>query len=415
MTKPRCDHLPQSARNSSSKWRGGRLSKSRVENTLTVAIFALLLLAPLIALLLGVRPSEAREGKPIASAPPFSVGKTFDASYYAMVDVFILDNMPLRQESAAAINASIYAVTGESPVEAAFVSRDDIWFLREDFTIPCVEQSRPEELSSAVQKWEASSKGTTDFIVVVAPDKSTIINENVTARTRLARGCQMAQMEQLRAAFEGTDNLIDVWTPLTAAYTDWLADGEASDPLYFSNDSHWTFRGARVMVETVLESLNAGPFEPSNPLHQSERTLVGDITRRLGLERTETVPEHTVNRANVQTKRVVDTTPSRQGVRKYTSTAGVQPDLASDAAALVPGRTVILHDSMMKYAEAMLAPYFEHVEFIHWDDLYGGDFFGRVADADRVIIETVQRRISLSEQALLDPTFADRMTASVSP
>lgn len=374
----------------------------RLEYLATVICFGALLVGPWLAGALGVRASESTENRPLLSAPGFELGRLLDTEQFSDLEAFLTDHLPLRQESAAMVNAAMYAATGESPVENAFVDRRGTWTLSDDYLDPCVGEFRPADLAATVADWERASRDTTDVIVIVAPDKSAAIDDHPGYRNRIADSCRINRELQLLDSFASTDDLVDLWTPLRER----VRSGER-DAVYFTNDSHWTFDGATTLSTTLVDQLAPGLYDPDAVVPVEQVTLIGDVTRRLGWERVESVNRLRSNRPGVTTELTVERTNWPQGVRIYTSVGGD---------GLITGKTVIVHDSMMNYAEAVLAPYFEHIEFVHWNDLVNGDVVGRAADADRIVFQFVQRDLSARvRDPLLRPDFVEAMTSAVAP
>jgi hypothetical protein len=377
--------------------------RRRLEHQLTVGIFVSLILAPAILGVVGLRASAERENRPLLDWPALSIDDALDSERYSDIEAFLTDHLPLRQESAAAINRAIHAVTGESPVEDAFVDSSGVWNLSEDFLDACIGNFRADELAERVESWEAASNGTTDIVIAVAPDKSSILIEDFGARNRLADTCQVQREQMLRDAFATSDDLLDLWSPLRAR----AADDE--DRLFFRNDSHWTSSGAISMADAVVELFSPGLFDPSDLRPTDEVIVTGDVTRRLGWEEDEATDRLVAARESVTTEVEVTPSTSGQGVRTYSS-------VSTTPGRLVPGSTVVVHDSMGNYAEGMLAPYFERVQFVNWNDLAAGEFLALVPSADRIVFETVQRAMyPRVDDPLLAGAFDDAMRNALAP
>ena len=379
--------------------------RHRLEHILTVGLFVALILSPWVVGALGVRASAERENRPLAESPGWSVGDALDSGRFADFEAFVTDHLPLRQESAAAINWALYAATGESPVENAFVDASGVWSLSEDFLDACVGEFRATALADSVAGWEAASDGTTDIVIMVAPDKSSVLNAEFGVRNRIADSCQAQREQQLRDAFAVGDDLVDLWSPLRGR----AAAGE--DGLYFVNDSHWTSRGSITMAAALVERFSPDLFDSTQvmPAAPAAVTVTGDVTRRLGWERDETIDRLASFRPGVSTDQEVVPSLTDQGVRIYTSAAG-RPEQ------LISGTTVIVNDSMGNYAEGMLAPYFERVVFVNWNDLAGGEFLPFVPSADRIVFETVQRAMyPRAIDPLLDPAFNQELRSALAP
>lgn len=373
----------------------------RLEYLLTATCFGLLLVGPWLAGALGVRASESTENRPLLPAPSVELERLLDTEQFSEIEAFLTDHLPLRQESAAIVNKGMYAATGESPVESAFVDRSGTWTLSDDYLDPCVGEFRPDDLATTIAGWEDTSEGTTDMILLVAPDKSVIVDDQPGYRNRVADSCQVKRELQLVESFAGTGNLIDLWTPLRQR-----VQGGDRTTVYFTNDSHWTFDGATALSKALVDSLAPGIYDPAAIVPVEQVTVTGDVTRRLGWEYEESVDRLRSDRPGVTTELAIEETGWPQGVRVH----------RSEGRDLIAGRTIVVHDSMMNYAEAVLAPYFEHIEFVHWNDLVDADGVGRAADADRIIFEFVQRDMSArTRDPLLRPDFDDALRAALLP
>ncbi len=379
------------------------MTRRRLEHALTVGFFIALILTPWVLGAIGLRASAERENRPLREWPEWSVGHALDSGRFAEVEAFVTDHLPLRQESAAAINRALYAATGEAPVENAFVDADGVWSLSEDFLDACVGVFRATELGTRVAGWETASNETVDVLITIAPDKSSVINDAFGPRNRLADDCQVQREQELRDGFANGDDLLDLWTPLR----DRAAAGE--EGLFFTNDSHWTSSGSISMAAALTNRFSPGLFDPVDIQPADAATVTGDVTRRLGWEEDETIDRLVSIRDGVSTDREITPSTSGQGIRAYTS-------VSEQPGQLISGTTVIVHDSMGNYAEGMLAPYFERVQFINWNDLAAGEFFALVPSADRIVFETVQRAMyPRTDDPLLNPEFDQGLRAALTP
>jgi hypothetical protein len=377
--------------------------RRRLEHVLTLVCFLTVILSPWIAGALGLRASPERENRRFEPVPELSPRDVLDSERFAAVEAFVTDRLPLRQEYAAWINDVLYRWSGESPVADAFVTRDGLWTLSEDYLDACAAFPAP-LLQERIDEWETASGGAVDVVLVVAPDKSSIRNAELGPRSRLADNCQVQRERDLTQALGPGGDLVDLWTPLRARH----AAGERG--LYFTHDSHWTGSGAVTLAESLVDAFVPGLFDATVVEPADRATVTGDVTARLGWERDETIDRLISVRPGVDSELTMTPTPSGQGVRSYSSTARGP----GDPAPFVAGRTVVVHDSMGNYAEGMLAPYFEHVRFVNWNDLAAGEFLPLVAGADRIVFQTVQRAMGARiVDPLLSPSFDEALRAAL--
>jgi hypothetical protein len=64
----------------------------------------------------------------------------------------------------------------------------------------------------------------------------------------------------------------------------------------------------------------------------------------------------------------------------------------SSGPALIPGRTVIVHDSFLLRSVPLLNPYFEHIQYLDWEELesHPTQAAGLLRGADRVVIQLIE-------------------------
>ena len=114
------------------------------------------------------------------------------------------------------------------------------------------------------------------------------------------------------------------------------------------------------------------------------RERFGDLYRLMGSNRPDIVPIVSTERPGVIVRRTVQPGTTFRGVRTYKARAlpGTQ---------LIPGTTLIVHDSFYDAAERQLTPYFEKSILMHWSDLTAAAENGTLPPIDRVVFETSQR------------------------
>lgn len=366
------------------------------ETRLTVAAFFGLLLVPWLAGVAGSRPTTV-DNRPLGSFPEFGPAAVSDGSFFSALDTFVLDHMPLRQRLAGDWSTAQYAATGWSPAENVFIGTDGTLFLSQDFLSACEFEYDPTTVTDRVSQWDAlaADRGAA-VMLVIAPDKGAIRTDLYSGRAGLARDCSERRRSEWTAGMVGARAFLPLWDELRVAQ----AGQDAS--LYYHYDSHWTFEGAGVFARLLVDRLQPGIWDPDDVVEREVQSVKADIARRLGWSRIEDRPVLASERADVRTdfdERDVD---GVRTVRRYRST--------SETASLIPGSTIVLHDSMMNFAELQLAPYFEDVTFVHWRDVDASGFFDLVAEADRLVIEVVERSSHIeATRFFLDPTIDARM------
>lgn len=374
----------------------------RAESRLTIAVVVLVLISPWLAGAAGVRPSTA-ENRPLTALPDLTYAHLLDATTYTTLESFLVDHTPLRREVASATNTLLIRASGQSPMSNVFLGRNGTLFLSEDFTQPCAHRYDYTDLAEEIHRWEAASPSAArQVLYVVAPDKSSVLVDRLDERSRLANDCQQRRHAEHDAAFADGDDALLLREALSAS-----ARAGSTDHTYFRYDSHWTYWGAAEYAAALVDRFAPGQFDWNEIVAGAEYVVQADIARRLGWDRREPRPVLSVERPGVETAlREIDIAGTRT-VREYRSTS-------DGTTSLVPGRTLVLQDSMNNFAELMIAPHFEHVEFVHWNDIDAAQFWRRVSDADRIVIETVERQSHVRlAQVVLEDEFRGLMAAAI--
>ncbi len=370
----------------------------RQEFLLTVVLLVGILISPWIARVVGIDVFRV-DPSPPESFPEIDLAHLLDAPRFAQIDGYLADRMPLRGEAAQAATRTFAAVSGDAPVSNVFIGDDGNLFLADDFTSPCTVDYSAQRLAETLRGWQDAGEGR-DVFLTIAPDKSAIQVELLPYRAEAANDCQVAREIELVDAFSTTDQLIEVWQPLRAAERP-----ESPYRNYYRYDAHWTYRGALVFVEQLLDHLAPGQFKTATVVKGKNRRNPGAIARRLGWDEYEFRTKLGCNRPGTTTTESLDDV-GIHGIRRYKSTG------TDD---LIGGHTLVLHDSMMRYAEDPLACHFASIEMMHWDDFESAGFVDRVAAADRIIIESVQRSIHIrTANQLLDPAVDAAITQNLS-
>jgi hypothetical protein len=140
-------------------------------------------------------------------------------------------------------------------------------------------------------------------------------------------------------------------------------------------------------VQQLVERLQPGLWRDSD-LHATGQTeLVPDLTRLLGLPKTDHEESYAIVRPGVTTTEGPPTPVQDDfAIRHFRST--------STAAALIPGHTVMLYDSFTLPAVEMLAPFFSDLTLVHWNVIGKADVEGLLRDADRVVAEGAEREFA---------------------
>ena len=356
------------------------------------AVFLLVLTVPTLALLAGARPLNIEERR-LAAMPSLSPEALLTTPFYADVDRALVDHFPLREAAAATFGHVIYDILGASPSKQVVVGADGWLFFRGEVRPVCRFGAAGLAGQIGAIQSELAPAGRR-VVLAVVPDKHGILPETLGPAAVLGRPCtdhHRASFRKLAAADDSA--IVDLWTPLLAAHA-----AEPDTALYFQRDSHWTPAGAVVAIQQIVDALEPGVWDPTEVRAEGLETRGDELSRLMGLIRSEDAEQYRVDREGHVEGTVLDEASTRGGdpVDAYT-VLGSGP--------VVPGTTVILYDSFFNIRRSLIIPWFEHSIWIRTTDLHGHPDLARFAAGyDTLLFEIVERQAyATSPRELLLP------------
>jgi hypothetical protein len=360
--------------------------------------FAALLLSPWLA---GIKTNPTPDRQP-AAWPQLTLQSLGKTETYRAIDAVVKDHIAARPAVVSGLGQGAFAL-GRLSLSPKVISLNGNLLFAEDFTNPCpyVASYRPDLLQTQLTDWTAAAAlNGRKLLLMVPPDKSQIVSSAIPKSLSV---CQDAISTKTAQTFTPTQTpeFIDLKKSVTAIQQRFPTD------TYQHGDSHWTQIGAMAFLGSAIASLEPSlvPEVRSQLDHPiiSRWNRAGDLYRLMGFNRNDSVPRILSTRPGVTTIRTVKTSPSgRQEATYITSTAGPK---------LVPGKTLIIHDSFGAATEEPMAPYFSHLEYLHWNDFVPAAKNGKMPAFDNIIFESVDR--ILAERAvtvLLDPAISATVT-----
>ncbi len=258
------------------------------------------------------------------------------------------------------------------------VGTDSYLFIAQDWTVPC--QDAGQAAASAGRTGQLTSairRSGREVALVVAPDKSTVRSGNVVASRVPGKACADRQKAALWSALAKDPALVDLRRPLSSA--------GSKHQTYWRKDTHWTPTSSGVYAQQLAKRFD--PLLPPRLTTQAATyTRTGDLAQVLQQPARETVQGLRLVSPGV-TVRELARRDIGVGIDVRTTRATAGP-----LGRVVPGRTVFVGDSMDDVSVEQLAPLFAEAVFV-W--LLPGrpvaPVVRELADADRVVVETVER------------------------
>jgi hypothetical protein len=350
-----------------------------------VGALALLLLTPT---LLSIRDdTDAGENRNPVPFPELDASTVFSTTTYRQVDAALRDRLTLRRQVIKAVGVGGYDGLQSSFNSKVYVGKDGIPFLTDDFTKPCNTAFDVAQADARLRSWEQlAGRSGKDMLFVIVPDKSTVLRDNLGWEGDALMVCSDPVRQQSQARWDGDSigPVLTLWPQFAAA--------EKAEPgrLFQRGDSHWSYQGSMMFTREVVDRLVARGEAPPQlrgapgAVQRPDKRMEGDLYRLLGMTRSEKVADWVVHREGVSVTTSTIPTPTGRGIRTRTTTA-------PPGTPLVPGRTLVVYDSFFYNAELQMAPYFQQMTALHWDDFLPMARSGSIPGFDRVIFESVQR------------------------
>ena len=357
-----------------------RSTGHKAVHVLTLLLFIGVLTLPWSASLFGATSESIERRQPVAF-PVLNRETVRDAATFDQLNRWFRDVTPLRNQSTGWYH-NIWLQLDVSSDTGVVEGPGENFFLAEDFSNACHDLYESDELIDRFGEFNSAAEtGGKEWLFLVAPDKAAILDSQLEGRAEFAAGCSREDRAEFQTVLAATGSSIDFVNPLIEA--------QQAEPgrWYYEHDSHWTFDAGTLISEMIVDNFEPGLFN-TDYIEELDRALPinGDVFGRLGILRALDVPDNVQasNRPDIETTFEQTATGGTSTVRSYTN---------AGTGELIEGETLIVHDSMMNFAENQLSTYFEEIRFIHWDDLTRASFIERVAEADRVVMMRVERSV----------------------
>ncbi|MEO6088923.1 MAG: hypothetical protein ABIQ18_38010 [Umezawaea sp.] len=380
---------------------------------------------PMLLLVVGVRAPEF-ENRKLAGFPSITDG----FGLFTGLDQWATDHLPLRDKAVLAEDAISRDLFGEPPAlgekpnvagpvqapvqtpSASDEDRDKLrasgfpkviegsngWlYLGYDVLGACLPQRPIDDVIGGMKKLrEAVESSGRTFILVVAPDKTTMAPEHLPA-DYVGKACSTEARDNFWKRAVADAGVLDVRPALRTA-------GESA-PVYSALDTHWTHDGALAMARLIAEKVQAGStatwkVTPGNVVQRE-----GDLSTLLG--KPAEFPLQTYDLApdglTVQSK-VVDK--AFRDPLKLPSATGK---------GVVQAKVSMVADSFTLPAVPYLSGGFADLTVIH-SDTAGTDIakvVSTLADSDVVVFEAVERSLTAGINPMVSDSVVNEVKAGL--
>ena len=319
-----------------------------------------------------------------------------DQDWYKLVSKAFQDRVPYRKELMALSNTIGLGGSDGMSSKVVALGKDGwlFWYmaLAEDFG----SMEDTERAIAAMDKFIANEQFSGDLFIMAAPDKATIYPEQLNEESFALYEPSIPQRTRLHDWFAANPSVaLDLWTGLRALKAG--HDGLIYEPA----GTHYNSIGAMVLAKAMVDAASPGLWE--NDWNQDEfielwtRTEPPELALRGGLwDRTETITRSQVQRQGVELVELLDAgepvdEPSFLSITELTYHNTKRAISRSQTRPMVPGRTLVIHDSFIAvYLLPTLTQFFEDIEFIHVGYLTPQEFRAALNTYDRVYFESAE-------------------------
>ncbi|MGQ0839911.1 alginate O-acetyltransferase AlgX-related protein [Actinokineospora sp.] len=364
---------------------------------------------PLVALGLGVRPPEI-ENRPLAAFPSPADGWNFLGN----LSPWATDHLAFRHNAIGVADAVSRSVFGEPPalgggnqsaqpdifgsrkeindiaIPSVIEGRDGWLYLGDDVVSRCKQSIALEETLQQLRTLRdgvvASGR---EFVLVVAPDKTTVVPENLPD-TFVGQDCARRVSDNLWRLLTAEDFVVDLRDELRTE------GARLGKPVYPPLDAHWADEGGVAMARGLAEAVTPGVSTTWQVTPRETWRVPADLPPLIG-------------RAGNIDGRYYALRPDggwdQTRVLPQDFSTPVRLDTAVGPGTVEP-KAGLLGDSFSIRALRYLAASFRDLTVLHYGkvDRDGGRAAGRMlAENDVVMVEIVERTLASGNTILLKP------------
>jgi hypothetical protein len=367
---------------------------------------------PAMAFLVGVRP-QAIENRALTALPSPSDGWKFFPSFTS----WAVDHLPLRAQAVSA-NAKISEkVFGEAPAfngdtggpiggapgggaatkasqyPRVIQGKNGWLYFGADVANLCQPAaSVADTLAKLNRLAHAVQASGRRFVLAIPPDKSTVYPDALPG-TYAGKSCAEARRSAFWAAVAKNPptGYVDLKTPLLAEQK------QSGVPVYRQTDTHWGPMGAAIYAEKLAGALDPALLKDTSIVPKGTATRNGDLGNMISAPHLDSFPDFALQRPGVSPV-------GRSGLALPAMPYSPQTftDRTTGAALFTP-KTLLLGDSFSSASGGTLGPLFANVTLLHNEAAgpYPQAVASRMADADVVVVEIVERTIASGRGSLI--------------
>ena len=352
----------------------------KIERSIFVLLFWLMILIPAPLVLFGWTGNTALEARSLMPYPTPSWDTAWRQETFQGISAAFEDRMPLRNRLVGFRSSLARQGLIPNPFHKVVFGNDDWLFVATSFDPHCPEDERSQIVSRLSVVADLLESRGIRFVLSLVPNKASIHHAHLPDWILAEHDVAQERTTSMRAELASQG---DWFMDITPAMEARLLDPERT-PLYYPTDTHWTWNGAEVFVEALVETLQPGLYDPD------EVTLLKTVKANLDLDR---LSGSSVERDLLYYSAKRPGTTDMVLDNQARSLPAVVTRKQGEPGRLIEGTTLIVRDSFWDHAGSVGHEYFEHLISVHANDARQITLLAEaVARADTVIFETGERK-----------------------
>jgi hypothetical protein len=357
------------------------MAEKKIVNSLIVLCASCLFVAPGVANVAGISSPPPQNREP-AAAPTLTDGWKF----VGQLGSFLNDRFALRDKSLkidSFIDRSVFneqPAFGGSATPQVLEGKDGYLFLKDAFDAACTGHGTPQSITENVKRFaDIVQRSGRKIVISIAPDKSSVLVDKLPEKNVQAE-CHRLHQDQLWNSLgnAGIPGYVDLRSVLRTEVQ------KNRRPLYFRQDSHWNQEGSLVGVKQVVERFQSNLWDESAVVFAGVTPYTGDLEVMRGGTKTDETSNFGVNRGQIKVEASQQDENQSLGYRQISQMSG-------PLGSLVVGETLMMYDSFGMAAIGQIAPYFEKLKTVHFEDFHSDKWIEMIKSADSVLFMCVER------------------------
>ncbi|MDG2422818.1 MAG: hypothetical protein P8M22_02435 [Phycisphaerales bacterium] len=352
----------------------------KTERLIFALVFWILIVIPAPLVLIGLSGDTSLEARVLVPYPSPTWATSYQQQTYQEVSVALEDRMPFRTHLVGFRSNLARKGLIPNPFDKVVIGQGDWLYVATSFDSHCPDDERSLIASRLATIANMLEQNDIRFVVAMVPNKASIHEEGLPAWIRSEHDSAQDRSEAMRMelASEG-DWFIDITPAMRARHA-----ASPEEHLYYPTDTHWTWNGAEVLVEAVVQKLQPGLYDPDEIFLNRTISANLDLDRLSGSSVQRDLHYYSARRPGT-TDMVLEDPPD--------SIPAVVTRKHGDAGRLISGDSLIIRDSFWDHAGSVGHEYFEHLVSVHANDARDLQALAdALAAADTVIFEAGERK-----------------------